>query len=180
VFLRLLKKLLGIEPYDYSAWWERQQAKYQSDWQALDDKNLALQEAEDEYRYRTEELREISLRTVMLVTLGGIVLATCGFVLPGASMAAVVLAKLGAAATAIALILMLLAYMPRLGVLVKDFMSPQTWVSFTQTEFDLYVKYMMRTARKTRPLDRYKRFHAVAVRCLIAGITLVTVAFFLR
>jgi hypothetical protein len=92
----------------------------------------------------------------------------------------VVLAKLGAGAAAVTLGLMLLAYMPPLKVLVKNFMPPETWVGFIETDFDRYVKYMVRTARKTKPLERYKRLHAIAVPSMGMGMILVIAAFFLR
>lgn len=162
---KLLRKLLGYKEFDAEVWWGKQRAKYYDSW--LKSNSRTVTEAEDEYNYRSKELVQVSARTTMLVSLGGIILAACVFFFQGGNIVVVIASKLSAVATGIAMVLSLMAYMPRLDVLVKDFMPPEVWASLIKTDFDVYVKHIVRTARKTRPLDRYKRLHAIAIRCLI-------------
>ncbi|HSW81315.1 MAG TPA: hypothetical protein VLG40_02865 [Candidatus Saccharimonas sp.] len=177
---RLLQKLFHYKEFDADAWWAKQQEKYRAAWLAHPNGGRAIAEAKDEYDYRSKELAQVSARTTMLVSLGGIILAACVFFFQGGNIVVVIASKLSAVATGIAMMLSLMAYMPRLDVLVKNFMPPEVWTGLIKTNFDVYVKHIMRTARKTGPLDRYKRLHAIAIRFLIAGIALVVVAFIFR
>lgn|GEM_PF-2989605 len=178
----LLRKLFKYKKFDADKWWTKQRDKYRAAWDefAVDNKALAITEAKDEYEYRTNELNQLSTRTNMLVTMGGIVLAACVFFFQGGSTVVVVLSKLSACATGTAMILALRAYMTKFKALIDDFMPAEVWVGLIKEPFDVYVKHVLRTQRKTKPLDRYKRLHAIAVPSLATGIALIIVAFIFR
>jgi hypothetical protein len=168
------------EPLDFEKWWERKKEKYHKTWKEHPNPDIALAVAVDEHEYRAGELRSITQRTTLYLTIAGLTLAAYGLVPASARLLPLILAKVGMVSTGIALVVCLIAFMPPLGVWRKRFQPADQWAKMIKTPFDQYAQALMRADRKTGPLERYKRLHSIAVPSLITAVSLMVAVFLLR
>ena len=176
------------EKFDPFAWWKEKRKKYREDWDAIGDENLAVATAKEEYDYRSDELDKATTRTNFLTAIATAVIAAYAALLlqAGGNTASSVVAKVGMTVTATAFAILVYSYLPRWRSRKErkagraKFISPAIWTRLIRTPFDEYVRYLMRTERKSVPLDRYKDLLRGVCCTLIAGLALLVVAFVLR
>lgn len=178
------------EKFDPIAWWQKKRDACQETWEEFGEKGQtqALAAAKDESDYRSGELREITHRMNFSAVVTTALMAAYFVLLQmgGNGMVGVIIAKTGMAITGAGAVAMVRSYRPRRRSR-KDrkagkssFIDPEIWTKLMRTPHDTYTKELMRTKRKTKPLDRYKDLLGIVCDAQTIGIILLVVAFLLR
>lgn len=176
------------EKFDPIAWWKKKREKYRKTWDDLEDQERGLAIAKEEYEYRSGELEKATTRTNFLTAIATAAIAAYAALLlqSGGNVASIITAKVGMTVTAVGFATLVYSYLPRWRSRKErkagraTFISPAVWTKLIRTPFDEYAKYLMRTERKSVPLDRYKDLLRSVCCTLILGFALLVVAFVLR